>query len=494
MVNRIFPFENSYAELPSRFFEFLKPSPVRQPRLICLNEKLAERLRLNPSLLQDEEGIEILAGNLVPPGADPLAMAYAGFQFGHWVPQLGDGRAILLGEIMDKFGIRHDIQLKGAGRTPFSRMGDGRSALGPVLREYLVSEAMAALGIKTTRSLAAVFTGEQVMREAMLPGAILTRVASSHVRVGTFQYFSAREDVDALALLSNYIMKRHFPSDMSSSDPHMSLLASVIDAQATLITDWQLIGFIHGVMNTDNMSIAGETIDYGPCAFMDTFDPQKVYSSIDRMGRYAYCNQPPIAHWNIAGFAQTLLPLLSKDGSDMITEVTDVVNTFPQRFQHHYRPKLMRKIGLLDLCEANDRLAEDLFSCMSDGQADFTLTFRRLSDLKRIATAADDAFIDLFSGNSNILDWLARWRARLATENRSDIDRTIDMKTVNPLFIPRNHLIEEVIRAAVDHNDLNPFNQLLNVISRPYDEQSHMKKYAEPPMPDQIVMQTFCGT
>jgi len=492
--NTVFPFDNSYAQLPERFFEALPPSPVRQPRLIRLNEQLAEQLGLDAKALQGRGGIDVLAGNRVPEGAEPLAMAYAGFQFGSWVPQLGDGRAILLGEIVDKVGIRRDIQLKGAGRTPFSRMGDGRAGLGPVLREYTISEAMWALGIPTTRSLAAVFTGEQVRRETMLPGAVLTRVAASHVRVGTFQYFAARRDVEALGLLAGYVIDRNFPAIASSTEPYLALLAEVIDQQASLIADWQLIGFIHGVMNTDNMSIAGETIDYGPCAFMDVFHPETVYSSIDRMGRYAYCNQPAIAHWNLAGFAQTLLPLLATDENDMVSEVTDLVNTFPKRYQEFYRSRLCRKIGLVETIKGDDDLAQNLLSYMTEGRADFTLTFRRLCDLKSVATEADESFYKLFDDRSEISDWINRWRERLSGEDRSDRDRTADMCRVNPLFIPRNHLVEKVIRAAEDEENLEPFNKLIDVLIAPYEDQQGRESYVNPPSAEEVVKETFCGT
>ena len=377
----VFHFDNSYAQLPERFYASLPPSPVPRPRLIRLNEELARHLGLDPGQLGNESGIEILAGNRVPDGATPLAMAYAGYQFGGWVPQLGDGRAILLGEVIDVDGVRRDIQLKGAGRTPFSRMGDGRAVLGPVLREYIVSEAMAALGIPTTRSLAAVFTGEEIMRETLLPGAVLTRIAGSHVRVGTFQYFSARRDVEALRLLADYVITRHYPELKGAVEPYLALLGAVIDRQASLVADWQLVGFIHGVMNTDNMSIAGETIDYGPCAFMDDFHPETVFSSIDHMGRYAYRNQPSIAHWNLAGFAQTLLPFVSDDQEDAVAKATKVVNTFPERFQAFYAPGLRRKIGLADIREGDDELAQSLLSSMADSRADFTLTFRGLCSL-----------------------------------------------------------------------------------------------------------------
>jgi len=490
----VFHFDNSYAQLPERFYASLPPSPVPSPRLIRLNEELARHLGLDPGQLRNENGIEILAGNRVPDGATPLAMAYAGFQFGGWVPQLGDGRAILLGEVIDADGVRRDIQLKGAGRTPFSRMGDGRAVLGPVLREYIVSEAMAALGIPTTRSLAAVFTGEEIMRETLLPGAVLTRIAASHVRVGTFQYFAARRDVEALRVLADYVITRHYPELEGSVEPPLALLGAVIDRQASLVADWQLVGFIHGVMNTDNMSIAGETIDYGPCAFMDAFHPETVFSSIDHMGRYAYGNQPSIAHWNLAGFAQTLLPLVSNDREDAVTKATEVVNTFPERFQASYAAGLYRKIGLVDIREGDDELAQSLLSCMADNRADFTLTFRRLCSLKQERTQADDFVRGLFADSAAFDQWIARWRQRLASEGRSDVERQTDMRCVNPAFIPRNHRVEQVIRAAEDDGNLAPFDELINVLAAPYEDQPGCEWFENPPHPEEVVKQTFCGT
>ena len=494
MTTTVFHFDNSYAQLPERFYASLPPSPVPSPRLIRLNEVLARHLGLDPRQLSNESGIEILAGNRVPDGAMPLAMAYAGFQFGGWVPQLGDGRAILLGEVIDADGVRRDIQLKGAGRTPFSRMGDGRAVLGPVLREYIVSEAMAALGIPTTRSLAAVFTGEEIMRETFLPGAVLTRIAGSHVRVGTFQYFAARRDVEALRLLADYVISRHHPELEGADEPYLALLGAVIDRQASLVADWQLVGFIHGVMNTDNMSIAGETIDYGPCAFMDVFHPETVFSSIDHMGRYAYHNQPSIAHWNLAGFAQTLLPLVSDDQEDAVAKATEVVNTFPERFQAFYAAGLYRKIGLAYIREGDDELAQSLLSCMADNRADFTLSFRRLCSLKRDGTEADDAVRGLFADGAAFDQWAVRWRKRLASEGRSDLERQTDMRCVNPAFIPRNHRVEQVIRAAEDDGNLAPFDELVNVLAAPYEDQPDRKWFENPPHSKEIVKQTFCGT
>jgi len=356
----LFTFDNSYARLPDRFFERHRPSPVAAPRLVRLNEKLAWHLGLDPAKLSTPEGVEFLAGNQVPEGGEPLAMAYAGHQFGHFVPQLGDGRAVLLGEVIDRDGVRRDIQLKGAGRTPFSRQGDGRAVLGPVLREYIVSEAMAALGIPTTRALAAVTTGETVWRDAPLPGAILTRVASSHIRVGTFQFFAARRDVDAIRHLADYVIARHYPEAVDAANRYRALLDLVISRQAELVAKWLLVGFIHGVMNTDNTSIAGETIDYGPCAFMDTYHPATVYSSIDTGGRYSYGNQPRIAQWNLGRLAETILPLLAEDEDTAVKEAQDAIDAFTTRFETAYAAGLSRKLGLRRDCACSLQHAQRL--------------------------------------------------------------------------------------------------------------------------------------
>ena len=489
-----FPFDNSYARLPERFFERLPPTPVPGPGLIRLNESLALHLGLSPEQLTTPEGIEILAGNRVPEGAEPLAMAYAGFQFGNWVPQLGDGRAILLGELIDRDGVRRDIQLKGAGPTPFSRGGDGRAGLGPVLREYIVSEAMAFLGIATTRSLAAVTTGEQIMRETYLPSAVLTRVAQSHIRVGTFQFFAARSDVEAIGVLADHVIARHYPAASEADQPYLALLGAVIDRQAELVARWQLIGFIHGVMNTDNMSIAGETIDYGPCAFMDSYHPDTVYSSIDHGGRYAYGNQPSIAHWNLAGFAQALLPLMSDDEAVAVALANEMIQTFPERFEGFYRAGLRRKLGLAEVREDDAALAQDLLSRMADNRADFTLTFRRLCDVIDESSGTNERVSGLFEDPAAFDDWAVRWRKRLASERRSHAECRSDMRSVTPAFIPRNHLVEEVIKAAVEEGDLMPFQQIVEVLASPYEEQPGQERYAAPPRPDQIVHQTFCGT
>jgi len=489
-----FAFDNSYARLPARFFARLAPTPVPAPRLVRLNETLARHLGIDPDRLAAPEGVQMLAGNRLPDGAEPLAMAYAGHQFGSFVPQLGDGRALLLGEVQDRDGVRRDIQLKGAGRTPFSRTGDGRAALGPVLREYIVSEAMAALGISTTRALAAVTTGENIRREGLHPGAVLTRVARSHVRVGTFEYFASRGDIDAVRRLTDYVIARHYPNAAASERPYRALLQTVIDGTAELIASWQLIGFIHGVMNTDNTSIAGETIDYGPCAFMDTFHPATVYSSIDVGGRYAYGNQPRIAHWNLGRFAQALLPLLGDDGDDAVAAAQGAIDTFPTRFQAAYHAGLRRKLGLAEEREGDRELAQDLLNVMAENKADFTLTFRRLSDAASAGPEADGPVRSLFYNPSAFDVWVARWRQRLAQEVTTRADRRAAMRTVNPAFIPRNHRVEMAIAAVQYGGDVTPLDELLTVLAAPYDDQPEFAHYAAPPQAHEMVCETFCGT
>ena len=489
----LFAFDNSYARLPDRFFARLPPTPVAAPRLVRLNEKLARHLGLDPEQLATPEGVEILAGNRVPERGEPLAMAYAGHQFGSFVPQLGDGRAILLGEIIDRDGVRRDIQLKGSGPTPFSRNGDGRAALGPVLREYIVSEAMAALGIPTTRSLAAVATGETVRREMPLPGAVLTRVASSHIRVGTFQFFAVRGDVEALRHLADHVIARHYPEAAGAANSYRALLDLVIARQAELVAKWLLVGFIHGVMNTDNMSIAGETIDYGPCAFMDAYDPATVYSSIDTVGRYAYGNQPRIAKWNLSRLAEALLPLLAEDKDAAVEQANEALAGFSSRFEMAYAAGLRRKLGLFQPLPDDLALAQDLLERMARNGADFTLTFRRLCDAAA-SPEGDVAVRSLFTDPPAFDDWAMRWRHRLGEDGGAADERRTAMRAANPAFIPRNHLVEEALSAAVNNGDLSPFKSLLTVLSTPYDDQPAFGRYAEPPRPDQIVHQTFCGT
>ena len=420
-----FPFDNSYARLPARLYARLDPTPVAAPRLVRVNAGLADSLGLDPEELASREGVEILAGNRIPDGAAPIALAYAGHQFGHFVPQLGDGRAILLGEIVGPDGVRRDIQLKGSGRTPFSRDGDGRAALGPVLREYIVSEAMAALGVPTTRALAAVTTGEPVRRETMLPGAVLTRVAASHIRVGTFQYLAARGDAETLRLLADHVIARHYPEAETAEQPYRALLDAVVARQADLVARWMLIGFIHGVMNTDNTSVAGETIDYGPCAFMDAYDPATVFSSIDHPGRYAYGNQPSIALWNLTRFAETLLPLLAEDEDQAVAAAKESLGSFAPRFQAAYLGGLQRKIGLATDREGDAALAQDLLERMAKNGADFTLTFRRLCDAAA-GPEGDAAVRALFADPTAYDAWAVRWRRRLTEEPR------IRMRAVPP--------------------------------------------------------------
>ena len=493
-TTHVFPFDNSYARLPERFFARLPPTPVAAPRLIRLNDKLARHLGLDPQKLSSPEGVAILAGNAVPQLGEPLAMAYAGHQFGTFVPQLGDGRAILLGEVVDVYGARRDIQLKGSGPTPFSRNGDGRAALGPVLREYIISEAMAALGIPTTRSLAVVTTGETVRREMPLPGAVLTRVASSHIRVGTFQFFAARGDVDGIRHLADHVIARHYPEAARAGNSYRTLLDLVIDRQAELVAKWLLVGFIHGVMNTDNMSIAGETIDYGPCAFMDTYDPAAVYSSIDSFGRYAYGNQPRIALWNLTRLAETLVPLLAEDQDRAIEMANEALGVFAGRFEAAYGAGLRRKLGLLQERPDDIPLAQDLLDRMARNSADFTLTFRRLCDAASCPDA-DATVRSLFTDPTDYDSWAERWRARLADDGETTGERrATTMRAANPAFIPRNHLVEEALSAAVNDGDLSVFENLLTVLSRPYEDQPAFRRYADPPRPDQIVRQTFCGT
>ncbi|MGA7808822.1 protein adenylyltransferase SelO [Bradyrhizobium sp.] len=488
-----FPFQNTYAALPSNFFARVAPTPVASPRLIKLNRPLALQLGLDPDRLDSPEGAEILAGKTLPGGADPIAMAYAGHQFGNFVPQLGDGRAILLGEVIDQDGVRRDIQLKGSGPTPFSRRGDGRAALGPVLREYIVSEAMFALGIPTTRSLAATITGESVMRETMLPGAVLTRVASSHIRVGTFQYFGARGDTDAVRQLADHVIARHYPELSGAERPYHALLAAVTARQARLVARWLLIGFIHGVMNTDNTSISGETIDYGPCAFMDDYDPSTVFSSIDEMGRYRYAHQPRIALWNLTRLAECLLPLLADDQDKAVAEAQDTLATFSDEFNGAYKEGLRKKLGLFSERDDDQLLAQALLDTMAKGHADFTLTFRRLSDAA--GDTADDSNVrQLFAEPVAFDEWALRWRQRLAEEPQSAAERQIAMRAVNPAFIPRNHRVEAVIQAAMSNDDYAPFEELVAVLTKPFEDQPAFAAYADPPEPHERVCQTFCGT
>jgi uncharacterized protein YdiU (UPF0061 family) len=514
-----FVLTGGYARLPAAFYARLDPATVAAPRLIRYNCGLAADLGLPVDGVDDADLAAVFSGNVLPEGADPIAMAYAGHQFGGFVPQLGDGRAILLGEVTDRAGCRRDIQLKGSGRTPFSRNGDGLAALGPVLREYLLSEFMHAIGIPATRALAAVSTGETVYRERALPGAILTRVAASHVRVGTFQYFAARGDLDSVRRLADHVIDRHFPAlPADPDDPrteggefpagrHLALLREVLERQARLIAKWMCVGFIHGVMNTDNMAVSGETIDFGPCAFMDAYDPAKVFSSIDSMGRYAYSNQPRAAQWNLARFAETLLPLIDPLEARAIELATAELARFPARFEAHWLSGMRRKLGL-DTAEDGDAdLVRGLLEAMHAGDADFTLTFRRLCDAAANANAnADegaargsggagaDGVRALFADAAAFDSWAAAWASRLSREPGAPAERAAAMRLENPAYIARNHRVEQAIEAAVERADFTVFGDLLAVLEHPFEESVGRQAYAQPPLPAERVLQTFCGT
>jgi len=481
-----FPFDNSYARLPARFYQRVKPTPVGAPSLIALNQSLAQELGI------DEAGLTaaVLSGSEVPEGAEPLAMAYAGHQFGHFVPQLGDGRAILLGEVVDHQGRRRDIQLKGSGLTAFSRRGDGRAAMGPVLREYLVSEAMAAFGIPTTRALSAVATGETVYRDMPQPGAVLTRVAASHIRVGTFQYFAARQDMEAIRQLADYAIARHYPEAAQAENPYLAFFDQVIAAQASLISRWLLVGFIHGVMNTDNCAISGETIDFGPCAFMDAFDPDQVFSSIDQNGRYAYGNQARIARWNLTRLAECLLPLFADEEGPAVALAEASLDRFEPLFQAAYLAGLRGKLGLLTERGGDLDLAHGFLAAMAESGADFTIAYRRLCDAQEDA----EGLRALFADTGAIDGWLALWRARLAEEGGDPAERRASMRRHNPAIIPRNHRIEAVIRAAVDKGDFAPFHEMREALAEPFADRPDFALYEQPPLPDERVLQTFCGT
>ncbi|MFK8079331.1 MAG: YdiU family protein [Granulosicoccus sp.] len=479
-------FNNTYSQLPAACFERVDPTPVRSPALISLNESLAVQLGLDPHWLASEQGVNMLSGNTVPDSSRTLAMAYAGHQFGNWVPQLGDGRAILLGEVSDSHNQHFDVQLKGAGRTPFSRGGDGRNWLGPVLREYLVSEAMAALGVPTTRALAAVSTGEQVLRDTgPLPGAIVTRVARSHVRVGTFQFLASRGNDEALQALIDHVLARQYPHLLPAENKALALLEAVIDRQAALVAHWQSIGFIHGVMNTDNCSVSGHTIDYGPCAFMDTYSADKVFSSIDRGARYAYQNQPRIAQWNLVNLAQCLLPYLHQDEEKAVAIAQDAINRFDDIFINHYLQRMRAKLGLDDENEDDLALATHLLQQMESQQLDFTITFTQLG--------FHDATSPFAAGGA-LHEWHLRWQQRLDNDVEKQQQSRVRMQRVNPTVIPRNHLVEAFIKRAVEEEDYSDFHTMLDVVTCPFDTKHRNTAYALAPEPEEEVTRTFCGT
>jgi len=482
--------DNSYARLPAPAFVATRPTPVAAPKLLLFNRALARELGLDaladspPDLLA-----EVFSGNLVPKGAAPLAQAYAGHQFGGLAPQLGDGRAVLLGEVIDRAGQRRDIQLKGSGRTAFSRGGDGRAALGPVLREYLVAEAMHALGVPTTRALAATLTGEPVLRETRLPGAVLTRVASSHIRVGTFEYFALRRDSATAQALLAHALARHDPDRTKDDDPALALLEGVARRQARLVASWMGLGFIHGVMNTDNFAISGETIDYGPCAFIDTYHPTAVFSSIDHAGRYAFANQPRIAAWNLARLGEALLSLMPGPEEAAIARANQALETFRDAFEREWTEVLRAKLGLPGAQDGDKALGEGLLELMAAGEADFTNTFRALTLLAR--TGDDAALRAEFTDPAALAPWLAAWHAR--REGRATPETTAAMARANPQIIPRNHLVEEALAAATERGELAPFLALHEALATPFDPPAD-PRYQRPPVASQRVFQTFCGT
>ena len=486
-----FPFDNTFSRSLKGFFVLCNAVPVVAPKLVQFNDVLADELGLDIAKCKTSFGSEIFSGNVIPHGAEPLAQVYAGHQFGHFTSQLGDGRALLLGELVDVYGIRRDIQLKGSGPTPFSRSGDGRASLGPVLREYLISEGMHALGVPTTRALAAVTTGETVIRESPLPGAVLTRIASSHIRIGTFQYFAARGRSDKVQQLADYVIARHYPNIAGKKNLYLSFLEAVVKAQASLLARWMNLGFIHGVMNTDNMTVSGETIDYGPCAFMDKYSAQTVFSSIDLNGRYAFANQPIILPWNLARLAETLIPLVDSDEDRSVQSLTEVLEEVQPIYSAYWLAGMRGKIGLMTEKESDLKLINDLLSLMEDSQADFTLVFRHLAYVLR---GNDNMVKGLFTKPALIDAWLTRWQNRLEYEGIDPDIRATKMDACNPVYIPRNHKVEEALNAAVDHENMTPFTDLLAVVRSPFEEVSSNQAYAVPGPDLETPYQTFCGT
>lgn len=485
MREKGFKLDNSYARLPDIFYTKQNPIPVPKPKLAVLNYSLIEELGLDTRELESSEGVDILSGNKIPDGSSPIAQAYAGHQFGYF-NMLGDGRAVLIGEHITPEGERVDITLKGSGRTPYSRGGDGRASLGPMLREYIISEAMNALGIKTTRSLAVVTTGEPIIREKILPGAILTRVASSHIRVGTFQYISKWGSVEELKLLADYTLKRHFADKINEENRYLLLLKEVINSQAELIAKWQLVGFIHGVMNTDNMTISGETIDYGPCAFMDTYNPDTVFSSIDTYGRYAYGNQPDIAAWNLARFAESLLPILDDDKNEAIELAKSAISDFSKIYMENWLSGMRAKLGLFNEEDEDEPIIEGLLSIMNKYGADYTNTFRALTFNKLEETG--------MFGKAEFDKWYEIWNQRLTKQEQSKEDSRELMKKNNPAVIPRNHRVEEALEHAVNNGDYSVMDKLLDILKKPYEHSKDQEEYTKLPEQSTTPYRTFCGT
>jgi uncharacterized protein YdiU (UPF0061 family) len=477
-------FDNTYSKLPKSFLENIKPVPVKDPKLIILNKNLANQLNLDFSKFSDTDLAKMFSGNNLPEGSETIAQAYAGHQFGHFT-MLGDGRAVMLGEHLDKDNNRFDIQFKGSGRTSFSRSGDGRAVLGPMLREYIISEAMHALNIPTTRSLAVVSTGEDVIREQMLPGAILTRVASSHIRVGTFQYIAATQNADDLKTLFNYTIDRHYPEIKDSKTKALDLLNLLMKKQCELVINWMRVGFIHGVMNTDNMTVSGETIDYGPCAFMDQYHPQTVFSSIDQNGRYSYNNQPRITKWNLARFAECIIPLIDQDEQKAISIATETINNFEKLYEEKWLNMMRDKLGLFGEDGDDKHLIFELLTWMENNKADFANTFCNLMDIQSIK--------DPIYQNQEYLNWTAKWKKRLEKNNTGKEKYLELMRSVNPIFIPRNHKVEEALKDASE-NKLETLNQLLEVIKSPYKDNGMLKDYQQPMSNENGNYKTFCGT
>ena len=482
-VEPIFSFDNTFARELGGLYESWRAEVVPEPRLLALNDELAEELGLDADRLRSDDGVACLVGNAVPVGAEPIAQAYSGHQFGGYSPRLGDGRALLLGEVIDVHGHRRDIHLKGSGRTPFARGGDGKAAVGPMLRELIVSEAMHALGVPTTRALAVISTGERIVRDSWLPGAVLVRVASSHLRVGTFQYVASTKDVDLLRRLADYAIDRHYPTAVDAANPYLAFYGSVLDAQASLIAGWMNVGFIHGVMNTDNVTISGETIDYGPCAFMDRFDPATVFSSIDHSGRYAYANQPMIGQWNMARFAEAIAPLVDVDPETSVPLLVEVLTSFPERYDRYWAAGLRRKLGLSSERPDDSELFVDLLRALETHHVDFTSFFRRLADVLR-----GDR-----SGVEAMTEWVDRWIERVTADSDDLVAVATAMDSVNPVYVPRNHLVEEAL-AAGSEGDLSVMRTLLEVLSDPYTVRAGLDRYASAAPADAAPYVTYCGT
>ena len=489
--NPEFNFDNSYAHQLEGFYVYWTGEKAPTPEIVLFNDNLAEELGLDSKALNSDKGAAIFSGSIAPEGAAPLAQAYAGHQFGGFSEQLGDGRALLLGEVLDKDGVRYDLQLKGSGPTPFSRGGDGKAVLGPVLREYLMGEAMHALGVPTTRALAAVTTGEEIMREGVKPGAVLARVASSHLRVGTFQFFAARNEWEKVRKLADYTIERHYPELKDDDQKYLSFLSTISDRQAAVIAAWLQVGFVHGVMNTDNMSISGETIDYGPCAFLDAYDPKAVYSSIDHHGRYAFGNQPAIAQWNLARLAETLLPLIDPENSEnAIRLATEVINGFMDRYKERWTTGMRSKIGIASQEDDDAALIREMFSAMEGEGVDYTLFFRHLVNA---AHGQDEQVLALFNDRGKISSWLSLWRDRLLRDPQSPDERAKAMNMVNPAYIPRNHLVEEALEAA-ETGDMVQYRKLLDVLSNPFTKRDGLEDFEMPAPRDFGPYKTFCGT